>query len=59
MTAFSFSEWAMPVVSRPHAALAVVLHRLQRMTVWPGGRLHRAIREWECTAFARATGSVR
>ena len=50
-----FAHWAMPVKNRPMAAMAVILHRLQRMTVYGPSILHRWFRSLECAAFSKAT----
>lgn len=52
---WQFKRWATPVTHRGWAVAAVALHRLQRMTVWPGGRVHNAINGAEWAAFGRAT----
>lgn len=50
-----FTHWATPVRHRGWAALSVILHRLQRLTVHTPWLGHRAIRTAECAAFGRAT----
>jgi hypothetical protein len=54
---WKFEHWAMNVKSRPWAATAVVLHRLQRMSVFLKP-LNNFFADVEHAAFSRATDGI-
>ena len=56
MRAFFGIGWATPVVNRGWATAAVVLHRLQRLTVHGPAGLHAAFNKRETAAWYKATG---